>query len=78
MRARRASHRRLSDRYDQLGVQEYWIFDPRRKSARIFRLGQDAGFAGPSELATAAGQVLTTPVLPGLEIELRGIFAYSE
>jgi Uma2 family endonuclease len=66
------------DRYDQLGVQEYWIFDPRHKSVRIFRRGQDAGFAALSELTAAAGQILTTPLLPGLEIELRWIFAYSE
>jgi Uma2 family endonuclease len=77
-----ASTRRLDetlkrDRYDQLGVQEYWIFDPKGQSVRVFRRGQDAGFGAPSELTAAAGQVLTTPLLPGLEIVLREIFIYD-
>ncbi len=61
-------------RYHQLGVHEYWIFDPRRKSVRIFRRGQGAGFGAPLELTAAAGQILTTPLLPGLEIALHEMF----
>ncbi len=61
-------------RYEQLGVQEYWLFDLRRKSVRIFRRGQGAGFGGPFELTAAAGQILTSPLLPGLEIALREVF----
>jgi Uma2 family endonuclease len=68
---------RKRKRYDQLGVQEYWIFDPKSQSVRIFRRGQDAGFGAPSELTAAAGQVLTTPLLPGLEIVLRETFVYD-
>jgi Uma2 family endonuclease len=63
------------ERYDQLGVQEYWIIDPRRKAARIFRRTSHAGFGAPTELTAASGQALTTPLLPGLEIPLREIFS---
>jgi Uma2 family endonuclease len=68
---------RKRKRYEQLGVQEYWIFDPRRLSVRIFRRGQDPSFGAPSELTAAAGEVATTPLLPGLEIVLRDIFTYE-
>jgi Uma2 family endonuclease len=73
------STRRLDEtlkrkRYDQLGVQEYWLFDPKRQSVQIFRRSQGAGFGAPSELTAVAGQILTTPLLPGLEIALSKIF----
>jgi Uma2 family endonuclease len=61
------------DRYEQHGVREYWLFDPYRKTARVFRRS-GAGFLPPQELSAAAGDVLTTPLLPGLEIPLREIF----
>jgi Uma2 family endonuclease len=63
------------DRYEQHGVQEYWIFDGSRKSIRIFRRAQGSGFGAATELAAASGQVLTTPLLPGLELPLREIFS---
>jgi len=62
------------DRYEQLGVQEYWILDGSRKSVRIFRRTQGSGFGAATELTAAAGQVVTTPLLPGLELPLRDIF----
>jgi Uma2 family endonuclease len=61
------------DRYERFGVLEYWIFDPQRRTARVFRRS-GAGFLPAQELSAAAGDVLTTPLLPGLEIPLREIF----
>ncbi len=62
------------DRYEQLGVQEYWILDGNRKTVRIFRRTQGSAFGAATELTAASGRALTTPLLPGLEIPLREIF----
>jgi Uma2 family endonuclease len=63
------------DRYEQLGVNEYWILDPRRKSVRILRRNEQGRFGTPIEVTAAAGDALTTPLLSGLEIDLHDIFA---
>lgn len=65
------SKRRL---YERVGVSEYWIVDPEIDVVRIFRREGDS-FARPLELAREAGDVLTTPLLPGLEIRLARVFA---
>jgi Uma2 family endonuclease len=58
--------------YERYGVQEYWTFNPDRKSARIYRrIGNRLRLV--AELS-AAGDVLTSPLLPGLEIRLADIF----
>ena len=61
------------DRYGCLGVGEYWILDPKRKTARIFRREKGqlrllADLSGPEDH-------LTSPLFPGLAISLAGIFA---
>jgi Uma2 family endonuclease len=61
------------DLYERRGVREYWFFDSQRKAVRVFRRS-GAGFLAPQELSAAAGDVLTTPLLPGLEILLSEIF----
>lgn len=53
-------------RYELLGVSETWIVDPLADRVHVFR--QD----GKSVLSV--GDVLTTPLLPGLEIPLRYLF----
>jgi Uma2 family endonuclease len=62
-------------RYEQLGVLEYWTLDGRRQAVWILRRTQGSDFDAPTELTAAAGQVLTAPLLPGLEIALRDLFA---
>lgn len=59
--------------YDQFGVQEYWTLDPDENSARIHRR-TGGRLRVAAELAAASGDVLTTPLLPGLEIPLATIF----
>ncbi len=59
--------------YERFGVREYWIFDPRWKTAQIWeRSGEN--LRRKAQLSAAAGDVLTTPLLPGLEIPLAEIF----
>ena len=60
--------------YDRVGVEEYWIVDPAIDSIRVFRRAVGA-FERPQELATEAGDVLHTPLLPGLPIPLDRILS---
>ena len=59
--------------YERSGVSEYWIVDPRVDVVRVYRRLGDR-FGKPLELSTEAADVLTTPLLPGLEIPLGQIF----
>jgi Uma2 family endonuclease len=60
--------------YERSGVDEYWVVDPDLDAIRVYRRGE-AGFARPTELSAEAGDVLTTAVLPGLQIPLSRVFA---
>jgi len=59
--------------YERSGVDEYWIVDPETDVVRIYRR-EARGFARVSELSHEPGDVLTTPLLPGLELPLSRIF----
>jgi Uma2 family endonuclease len=55
------------------GIQEYWVVDPEIDVVRVSRLEGEA-FSRPVELSRAAGDTLTTPLLPGLALPLARIF----
>ena len=59
--------------YERSGVKEYWIVDPDVDVVRVYRPG-DVGYTRPVELSLEAGDTLTTPLLPGLELPLGQIF----
>jgi hypothetical protein len=59
--------------YEREGASEYWVVDPELDAIRVFRRADDR-FERALELAKRR-DVLTTPLLPGLEIEVTRIFA---
>jgi Uma2 family endonuclease len=57
--------------YERFGVREYWLIDPKRRTAQVFRRS-GAGFGTPQTLY--GEDVLATPLFPGLEMRVGGIF----
>jgi Uma2 family endonuclease len=55
--------------YERTGVSEYWVVDPEIETIRVYRRTRNT-FARVIELSANAGDVLTTPLLPGLDIPL--------
>ncbi len=60
--------------YERSGVPEYWMVDSKRRMVTVFRRAGD-GFGPAEALSADRGDVLTTPLLPGLEIRVSEIFA---
>ncbi len=61
------------ERYGRLGVDEYWLVYPDRHAARVYRRKGDR-LVLAADLSAAAGDALSTPLLPGLEIPLAEVF----
>ena len=61
------------DRYEQAAVLEYWVVDPEAETVKIFRL-EGGRYGRPQLLSLYDGDVLSTPLLPGLEIPLALVF----
>ncbi|MFL6192629.1 MAG: Uma2 family endonuclease [Thermoanaerobaculia bacterium] len=62
------------DLYERFGVPEYWIFDPVLKKAHIYRRKGDR-LQIVADLSAEAGDVLSTPLLPGFVLKITEIFA---
>lgn len=59
--------------YDRAGVSEYWVIDPAINVVRVSRR-EEKGLGRPIELSRETSDVLTTPLLPGLQLPLSRIF----
>jgi Uma2 family endonuclease len=59
--------------YERTGVSEYWMVDPEVDVVRVY-LREANGFGRAVERSREAGDTLTTPLLPGLELPLARIF----
>ena len=59
--------------YAEAGIPEYWIFDERNEVATLLEL-RDGEYVERGVLT--GDDTLTTPLLPGLEIPLGGIFRH--
>jgi Uma2 family endonuclease len=60
--------------YERFDVTEYWVVDPDIDVARVYRR-LEGKYQRAHELSLDHGDVLTTPLLPGLELKLSDIFA---
>jgi len=59
--------------YQNAGVPEYWLVDPERESVVIYQLGEDQQYF--TKQPFTSDDVLKSPLLEGLKIELKEIFA---
>jgi len=59
--------------YERAGVTDYWVVDPQIDTIRVYRR-EGNGFARVVELSAESSDVLTTTLLPGLEIPLSRVF----
>ena len=59
--------------YEREGVSEYWVADPELDVIRVYARDGER-FARARELSAEAGDVLTSPLFPGLELRLVDVF----
>ena len=70
---RKIDERLKRNLYERHGVSEYWLVDPEVETIKVYRLTQSR-YICSSELAKKSNGILSTPLLPGLELRLSDIF----
>jgi Uma2 family endonuclease len=59
--------------YERFGVEEYWVVDPVLELVKIYRQ-TGAGFQRVAEISVEEGGTITTPLFPGLSIDVATVF----
>ena len=60
--------------FERTGVREYWLVDPELDTVQVFRPSPEGQLSRVAELTAEDGDVLTTPLLPGCQIDLQELF----
>ena len=61
--------------FDQRGVREYWLVDPKNYRVTVYRRAADGSFPVVSTLSAAADEHLDSPLLPGFELSVSELFS---
>lgn len=61
------------DLYESCGVLEYWVVFPQERAIQVYKLNADGKYEPVGDYGSDS--VLTTEILPGLEINLAEVFA---
>ena len=61
--------------FDQRGVREYWMIDPKGRRVVVHRRERDGSFPLAAELEHGREDNLTSPLLPGFSLSLDELFA---
>jgi Uma2 family endonuclease len=59
--------------YQEAGVLEYWIVNPSEKMIQVFQLNEQGRYIGLPPVVE--GDILTTPIVPNLEVDVTEVFA---
>jgi Uma2 family endonuclease len=71
---RRLDETRKRDVYERCGVTEYWLVDPDAETVKVYRL-VDSAYGRPELLSARDGDLLGSPLLPGLAEPVAAVFA---
>jgi Uma2 family endonuclease len=61
--------------FDQKGVREYWLVDPKHCRVSVYRRSADGSFPIVSILSAATDEQIETPLLPGFALTVSELFA---
>ena len=61
--------------FEEKGIREYWIVDPKGLRLTVFRRNDDGQFPRLMDLAAGQALQLETPLLPGFALSIDDLFA---
>jgi Uma2 family endonuclease len=70
---RRRDEKLKQQLYERFGVSEYWVVDPELELIKVYR-AIEGRYVRVHELTHEQDDILTTPLIPGLELPLARIF----